>query len=139
MMTSTFNAAVSQHAAWIDYWRHQATQHARDGARALYPIGVLAATQGTRIPYSDAAQYLHNSGKGYGGRRSVLPLDALAGLCAALGVPDLSSVFWSQETIDLTTFAHPDADIPRWASIEDKETEEARCRRHTSWGDPNSV
>jgi hypothetical protein len=66
-------------------------------------------------------------------------LDALAGLCATLDVPDLSSIFWSQETVELSELGSPDAHMPRWESIKDKEAEELRCHRNTSWPPASSV
>lgn len=126
-------AQAAERAKWRRDWQATQTEHAKSAARALYHFGAAAAGQGRRIPYAEAGTYLNVAGLGYGGRRSLLPLDALAGLCATLDVPDLSSIFWSQETIELTGDSSPDVQMPRWRSIRDKEVEEAQCQRNTSW------
>lgn len=130
------NARKAEQDEWKENWREEQTEHAKIAARALYPFGAAAAGQGRRIPYDEAATYLNTAGLGYGGRRSVLPLDALAGLCAILDVPDLSSIFWSQESIELTGDSSPDVHIARWESIKDKEKVERKCLRNTSWPPP---
>jgi hypothetical protein len=132
-------ARNAERAEWRRNWQSVQTEHAKAAARALYPLGAAAAGQMRRIPYGEAATYLNISAMGYGGRRSLLPLDALAGLCATLDVPDLSSIFWSQETVELSELGSPDAHMPRWESIKDKEAEELRCHRNTSWPPASSV
>ena len=110
-----------------------ATEHAKDAALSLYTLGVAAAVQHTRMRYAAAGEFLNAAGKGYGGPRSILPLDALAGLCDKRGVPDLSSVFWSNQTIDWSSATKPHATIPRWHSLQDKEAAEAKCRTWQNW------
>lgn len=122
-----------ERARWRSNWQKVQTEHAKVAARALYPFGAAAAGQKRRVPYAEASMYLNAAGLGYGGRRSLLPLDALAGLCATLNVDDLSSIFWSQETINLTGNSSLGVQIPRWTSIGAKEVEENKCRRNTSW------
>jgi hypothetical protein len=126
---------------WVDHWDNEATDHAKEAARSLYRLGVNAAKQKVRIDYAFAGRHLNEEDKGYGGRRSALPLDALAGLCAKLRVPNLSSVFWSQETIHMTAANTPDAELPRWDSIKDKEEEEQRCYAlaWSKWKNPSTV
>lgn len=124
---------------WRMDWQTVQTEHARAAARALYPFGAAAAGQKRRVPYAEAAAYLNVAGLGYGGRRSALPLDALAGLCATLKVRDLSAIFRSQATIDLSAKTSPGAQIPRWKSLRDKEAEEQQCHRHTSWPPASSA
>jgi hypothetical protein len=122
-----------QRARWKKDWETVQTEHAKAAARGLYPLAVAAAGEERRVSYREAGTFLNAAGLGYGGRRSSLPLDALAGLCATLDVPDLSSVFWSQETITLTATESPDAELPRWKTIQDKEIEEVHCHKHGTW------
>lgn len=126
-------AGYVHRAGWRKNWQAVQTEHAKAAAHALYPLGAAAAAQKRRIPYAEAVVYLNAAGLGYGGRRNSLPLDALAGLCATLNVRDLSALFWSKETIRLSARASPDAPIPRWKSLRDKEAEERQCHRITSW------
>lgn len=122
---------------WKEDWKGQ-TEHARAAARALYALGVAAAEQKRRVPYAEAAAHLTAEGVGYGGVRNLLPLDALAGLCATLDVPDLSSLFWSKGSIALQGDSSPSTVIPRWDQIRDKEAEELRCGDWTSWPAPSA-
>ena len=124
---------------WCEDWKGQ-TDHAKDAARALYFLGAAGAKRKNRIRYAEASAHLNELGLGYGGVRNLLPLDALAGLCATLAVPDLSSILWSQATIDLKGYSSPNAQIPRWANIGDKEFEESKCyRRKKAWPPPTSA
>lgn len=132
-------AKDAERAEWRRNWQTVQTEHAKAAARALYPLAAAAAGQKRRIPYAEASVYLKTAGLGYGGRRSSLPLDALAGLCATLNVRDLSAVFWSQETIELSAKSSPGAQIPRWKSLREKEAEEQQCHRNSSWPSASSA
>jgi hypothetical protein len=117
MSTTAVNAETAQ------YWDCEATERAKAAAKLLYVLGVLAARQGTRITYPEAAECLYLAGHGFSYHRSIgQVMEALAALCAKLEAPDLSSLFWRK-----------DGSVVRWESVEDKVEAERQCRSYLLW------
>lgn len=90
----------------------------------LYSLGADAARRKVTITYTDAAESLRQAGLKYANPRGIGPaLDALAGVCGTLDVPDLSALF------------HPRASFlsGRWHSLEEKEAERDSCYRKRQW------
>ncbi len=97
-------------------------RHVQAAAQHLYVLGVLAARQGTRISYPEAAESLFLAGHGFSYHRSLcVVLDALSALCSKLRTPDVTAVFWPSDGAD------------RWTSVGAKLAAERACRAHPAW------
>jgi hypothetical protein len=92
----------------------------------LYHLGASAASRRKEVTYTDAAASLKGAGLKYANPRGIGPaLDALAGVCGTLDVPDLSALFRP-----IATFTSS-----RWKPGE-KEVERDACYAHASWPHP---